>query len=171
MYQNASTSRILEPSQQSLIYSVIYVKSFGHSRKQSFHFRKKGSFLKLQHCLELGCQMSNLLLESPNFWVLILNTAQTYIRCIYIYISTTPLRQWGFRQCLPFSWTTLRDKHCRHPIAVLGVVDTFGHCLSLFSFCVFPCSYSRVLNKRGFFLKCWVWESLRIPNGTVHDFP
>ena len=42
-------------------------------------------------------------------------------------VSTTPLRQWGFRQCLPFSWTTLRDKHCRHPIAVMGVVDMFGH--------------------------------------------
>ena len=33
-------------------------------------------------------------------------------------VSTSPLRQWGFRQCLPFSWTTLRVKHCRHPIAV-----------------------------------------------------
>ena len=41
-------------------------------------------------------------------------------------VSTTPLRQWGFRQCLPFSWTTLRGKQCRHPIAVMGVVDTFG---------------------------------------------
>ena len=41
-------------------------------------------------------------------------------------IPTTPLRQWGFRQCLPFSWTTPRDKLCRHPIAVMGVVDTFG---------------------------------------------
>ena len=41
-------------------------------------------------------------------------------------VSTTPLRQWGFRQCLPFCWTTLRDKHCWHPIAVMGVVDTFG---------------------------------------------
>jgi hypothetical protein len=40
-------------------------------------------------------------------------------------VSTTPLRQWGFRQCLPFSWTTLIIKHCRHPIAVMGVVDTF----------------------------------------------
>ncbi len=40
-------------------------------------------------------------------------------------VSTTPLRQWGFRQCLPFSWTTLRGKHCWHPIAVMGVVDTF----------------------------------------------
>ena len=26
-------------------------------------------------------------------------------------VSTTPLRQWGFRQCLPFSWTTLS---CRY---------------------------------------------------------
>ena len=41
-------------------------------------------------------------------------------------ISTTLLRQWGFRQCLPFSWTKLRDKHCQHPIAVMGVVDMFG---------------------------------------------
>ena len=38
-------------------------------------------------------------------------------------ISTTPLRQ-----CLPFSWTTLRGKHCGHPIAIMGFVDTFGHC-------------------------------------------
>ena len=37
--------------------------------------------------------------------------------------STTPLRKWGFRQCLHFSWTTLRGKHCRHPIA-MEVVDT-----------------------------------------------
>ena len=42
-------------------------------------------------------------------------------------VSTTPLRQWGFRQCLPFSWTTLRGKHCWHPIAVMGVVDSFRH--------------------------------------------
>jgi hypothetical protein len=40
-------------------------------------------------------------------------------------LSTTPLQQWGFRQCLPFSWTTLRGKHCWHPIAVMGVVDPF----------------------------------------------
>ena len=43
-------------------------------------------------------------------------------------VSTTPLWQWGFRQCLSFSWITLRDKHCRHPIAVTGVLDTFGLC-------------------------------------------
>ena len=42
-------------------------------------------------------------------------------------VSTTPLVQWGFQQCLPFSWTTLRVKHCRHPIAIMWVVDTFGH--------------------------------------------
>ena len=32
-----------------------------------------------------------------------------------------------FWQCLHFSWTTLRDKYCWHPIAVMGVVETFGH--------------------------------------------
>ena len=41
-------------------------------------------------------------------------------------IFTTPLRQWGFRQCLPFSWTTLKGKHCWHLITIIGVVDTFG---------------------------------------------
>ena len=38
-------------------------------------------------------------------------------------ISTTPLRQ-----CLPFSWTTLRGKHCGHPIVVMEVVNTFRQC-------------------------------------------
>ena len=38
-------------------------------------------------------------------------------------VSTTPLRQWGFRQCLPLSWKTLEDKHFWHPIAVIWVVD------------------------------------------------
>ena len=33
-------------------------------------------------------------------------------------VSTTPLQQCGIRQCLPFSWTTLRGKHYWHPIAV-----------------------------------------------------
>ena len=40
-------------------------------------------------------------------------------------VSTTPLRQWGFRQCLPFNWTTLRGKHCRHPIAIMGAADMY----------------------------------------------
>ena len=39
-------------------------------------------------------------------------------------VSTTPLWQKGFRICLPFSWTTLRGKHCQHPIVVMRVVDT-----------------------------------------------
>ena len=38
-------------------------------------------------------------------------------------VSTTPLRQWDFWQCSPFS---LRGKCCQHPIAIMGVVDTFG---------------------------------------------
>ena len=40
-------------------------------------------------------------------------------------VSTTPLWQWGFPQCLPVSWTTLKGKHCRHSIAIMAVVDTF----------------------------------------------
>ena len=34
----------------------------------------------------------------------------------------------AFWQCLPFSWTTIRGKHCWHPIAIMGVVDTFKQC-------------------------------------------
>jgi hypothetical protein len=36
-----------------------------------------------------------------------------------------PITAMGFSAMFPFSWTTLRGKHCRHPIAVMGVVDTF----------------------------------------------
>ena len=43
----------------------------------------------------------------------------------------TALWQCGFWQCLPFSRTTLREKHCQHQIAVMGVVDTFGHDLDV----------------------------------------
>ena len=46
-------------------------------------------------------------------------------RTIGLNVSTNPLRQWRFRKCLTFGWTTLRDKYCQHPIAVEGVVDTF----------------------------------------------
>ena len=45
----------------------------------------------------------------------------TYCRNIFM----TPLRQWGLQQCFHFSCT----RNCRHPIAIMGVVDTFGHCL------------------------------------------
>ena len=48
--------------------------------------------------------------------------------------TDNPIMARGFQQCLPFSWTTLRCKHCRHPIAVMGVVDTFGHDLIHFSY-------------------------------------
>ena len=61
--------------------------------------------------------------------------AQTYLQ--------TPLR--GFRQCLPFSWTTLRDKHCQHPIAVMGVVDTFGH------ICLNPYGPKAIFQQKYFF--------------------
>ena len=42
-------------------------------------------------------------------------------------VSTT-IWQWVFREPLPFRWTTLRGKHCRHPIVIMWVVDTFGLC-------------------------------------------
>ena len=45
--------------------------------------------------------------------------------------STTPLRQWSFRQCLSFSWTTLRGKHFRKLHCRNGVVDMFGPKLHL----------------------------------------
>jgi hypothetical protein len=56
------------------------------------------------------------IIKNPNFY-LYLSEAVDASQCPTV--STTPLRQWGFRQCLPFSWTTLRGKHCRHPIAVM----------------------------------------------------
>ena len=34
-------------------------------------------------------------------------------------VSTNPLWQWRFFKCLTFGWTTLRDKYCWHPIAVM----------------------------------------------------
>ena len=46
--------------------------------------------------------------------------------CIY-----NPIWQWGFGQSLIFSWTTLKDKHCQHPIAIMQVVDTFGQRLQI----------------------------------------
>ena len=44
----------------------------------------------------------------------------------YLQPHYNALRQWGFGQCLPFNWTTLRGKHWWHPIAVMEVVVTFG---------------------------------------------
>ena len=60
------------------------------------------------------------------------------------------LWQWGFRQCLPFSWTTLRDKHCRHPIAIMGVVDYVRamSCLIFFKSSFLGISKPRVLYQK-----------------------
>ena len=49
---------------------------------------------------------------------------QFWGRWVCPYIPATPLWQWGFRQCLPFSWTLLRGNNCQNSIAV--VVDIFG---------------------------------------------
>ena len=66
------------------------------------------------------------LIYAPTFFRKIFcNLRKTSFRREGLNVSTTPLRQWGFWQRLPFSWTTLKGKHCRHSIAVMGVVDTF----------------------------------------------
>ena len=58
--------------------------------------------------------------------------------CIY-----NPISAMGFLQCLLFSWTTLRGKHCWHPIAVTGLVDTFGLRLAFHRFVHH--GYSRII--------------------------
>ena len=47
----------------------------------------------------------------------------------HIYNSITAM---GFSPMFTFQLTTLRGKHYRHPIAVMGVVDTFGHSILMF---------------------------------------
>ena len=37
----------------------------------------------------------------------------------------TPITGMGCRQCLPFSWTTLRGKHCQYPIALVWFAHAF----------------------------------------------
>ena len=37
-----------------------------------------------------------------------------------------PITAMGFSAMFTFSWTILRGKNCRHHIAVIRVVDTFG---------------------------------------------
>ena len=71
--------------------------------------------------LQTGPKLAPISFSFP--WKCLLIPVQKSIQCWKV--STTPLPQWGFWQCLPFGWTTLRGKHCRHPIAVMGVVDTF----------------------------------------------
>ena len=40
-----------------------------------------------------------------------------------------PITAMGFWQCLPFSWTSIKGKNCRHPIAVMGVVVPYVRAL------------------------------------------
>ena len=61
----------------------------------------------------------------PQYTKLVTNKSRSFLERIY-----NPIMAMGFWQCLPFSWTTLIGKHCRHPIAVMGDVDTFRRCLS-----------------------------------------
>ena len=71
-------------------------------------------------------------------------------------VSTTPLRQWGFRQCLPFSWTTVRGKDCRHPIVVMGVVDTFELYVLLNETCQNSGLYG-MLNHMSMYKQSFIW--------------
>ena len=95
-----------------------------------FYLKYKASIL---HCVYLSENLLQML--SQWGWSLSQVTLEVFLSRHSPNISTNPSRQWGFQQCLPFSWTTLRGKHCRHPIAVMGVVDTFGHGLML----SYPC--------------------------------
>ena len=55
------------------------------------------------------------LIYAPTFFRKIFcNLRKTSFRREGLNVSTTPLRQWGFWQRLPFSWTTLKGKHYRH---------------------------------------------------------
>ena len=55
--------------------------------------------------------------------ILCLNVSATPLQHVFQITESGPQQ---YNKCLPFSWTTLRGKHCRHPITVMGVVDTFG---------------------------------------------
>ena len=86
-----------------------------------------------------------------------------------------PLRQWVFWQLFPFSWTTLRGKDCRHPIAVMEVVDTFGQYLiwigqvDLVLTCIHlpicfgdGCLLKKVADEKYYsdvWFECWSWMS------------
>ena len=80
---------------------------------------------------EVSCRDQNILeLQSPMNIILHLEGKFTLYISVGFCVSTTPLGQWGFQQYLPFSWTTLKGKHCWQPIAVMGVVDTYPVCVS-----------------------------------------
>ena len=70
--------------------------------------------------------------ERPHFmlfWLWSFRTLDVRMLTSFVDLDRTylqlPLQQWGFWQCLTFSWTTLGGKHYRHPIAIMGNVDTF----------------------------------------------
>ena len=81
------------------------------------HQTKLKSFGQMWHSKQLWLYLFGYLgYFSTSLSAFLAHLAQKYLQ---LGLSTTSLRQWGFRQCLSFSWTTLRGKHCRHPIAVI----------------------------------------------------
>ena len=75
------------------------------------------TFACFKEWVHLCCTDTNSVTYTLRYQLTGYNLAWTYLQPHY--------GHWGFRQCLPFKRTTLRGKHCRHPIAVMGVVDTF----------------------------------------------
>ena len=88
------------------IYNLKLDRDCGqHSNSQSTYLCV---LLRNQNWLKIGQLTSiarDLYFLSPN-----LETQWSKISKIF--------KKWDFWQCLPFSWTTLRGKHCWHPIVV-----------------------------------------------------
>ena len=64
-----------------------------------------------------------------SFILLILTLLSMWLHVVQCWKAfATPITTMGRRQCLPFSWTPLRGKHCRRPIAVMGFAHAFVQC-------------------------------------------
>ena len=79
----------------------------------SYYILKWRSLWCLWKFMKIFCMYSTALQEFFKYtawahqiaiWIL---TQILYSEKLCPRVPTTPLRQWGFRQCLPFSWTTL----------------------------------------------------------------
>ena len=108
--------KTFRPASLAILCSTDYVRVVRKS--PSLHSRKSNPNPKLIDMAEayFVCHIG------PKFQISLI---YAFIGCPCLNVSTTPLRQWGFQQCLPFSWKTLRGKYCRYPIAGMGVVDMF----------------------------------------------
>ena len=72
----------------------------------------------------------------PTGWVRAFKKSSAFVFVLYDPVVVcvperiyNPSMAMGFLAMFNLHWITLRGKHCRHPIAVMGVVDTFGLCV------------------------------------------